>query len=95
MWAWLDILTCIIQANERMMIDFAMYIKLHPQSKPQTDRRDKKNSDVDVLAEEGPPPDDDSINLFPSALVGYNLRLKKWSRWSLMIFWLCHTWIVG
>ncbi|KAH6988873.1 P-loop containing nucleoside triphosphate hydrolase protein [Ilyonectria sp. MPI-CAGE-AT-0026] len=64
----------------RMMIDFAMYTKLHPESNKfagRRDRRGKRSLEIDVMSQDEPP-DDGSINLFPSAVIGYNLRLKKW-----------------
>ncbi|KAI0475739.1 hypothetical protein GGR56DRAFT_433186 [Xylariaceae sp. FL0804] len=70
-------------AHERFMIDFSTYRRLHPESdteQPETDPRRREQHgtyDTDIMAEEDPPKNE-TIYLFPSTLIGYNLRLKKW-----------------
>ena len=61
------------------MIDFATYRMLHQESKKSTHKAEERDFDVDLMIQENPP-EDDTINLFPSTLIGYNLRLKKWGR---------------
>jgi hypothetical protein len=66
------------------MIDFATYLKLHPESAESRKYRtyaegldDEAEVIKEMMDQEGPPPTD-IINLFPSEIVGFNLRLKKW-----------------
>jgi hypothetical protein len=66
------------------MIDFATYKQLHADSPkfkrayPLLNKRDRKEMDADVMKSEEPPPSPDLL-VFPSAIIGYNLRQKKWS----------------
>ncbi|TGJ78878.1 hypothetical protein E0Z10_g9881 [Xylaria hypoxylon] len=68
-------------ANERFMIDYSTYRRLHPETTKQLSKNDVRSRedgiDADVLSQENPP-EDGTINLLPSTLIGYNLRLKKW-----------------
>lgn len=77
------------------MIDFTTYRKLHPE----TTRRKKlgryfvgqgssedepEEVDEEIIKREDPP-GTRIINLFPSVIVGFNLRLKKWGTGSFRI----------
>jgi hypothetical protein len=59
------------------MIDMATYRKLHSES----GTRELPRDDIgpDAMAQEDPPGDGENL-LFPSRIIGYNLRLKKWGK---------------
>lgn len=61
------------------MIDFATYRRLHPGPKKSSYNAEERDSDADIMIQENPP-EDETINLFPSMVIGYNLRLKKWRK---------------
>ncbi|PLB34979.1 ATP-binding protein [Aspergillus candidus] len=62
--------------NERFMIDFSTYKQLHPsESKTLLKKRDEilpERMNVDE------PPSAPELFLFPSTIIGFNLRRKKW-----------------
>ncbi|KAK0644220.1 hypothetical protein B0T16DRAFT_417343 [Cercophora newfieldiana] len=71
-------------ANERFVIDFTTYRKLHPETKKSLrsehshdGQQGDSQLEKDFMQREAPPTDE-TINLSPSVLVGFNLRLKKW-----------------
>ena len=74
------------------MIDFLTYRKLHPEAsklhksgrRKQNDEAELEEFDKELLLLEKPP-DDESIFLFPSVVMGYNLRLKKWGSFCSQI----------
>jgi len=74
------------QMNERFMIDFVMYQKLHPEvvKKRKTDKLARGLEDPEEpvseneILEQADPPTDGAIFVLPSVIVGFNLRLKKW-----------------
>jgi hypothetical protein len=59
------------------MIDMATYRKLHSESVT----REPAQDDIgpEAMAQEDPPGDGQNL-LFPSRIIGYNLRLKKWGK---------------
>ena len=80
-------LTTNWQENERFMIDFATYRKLHPDPAPRSDLRiweyghGTDKSDKEMMQQDNPP-EDEMINILPFVTVGFNIRLKKWSLFS-------------
>ena len=65
------------------MVDFDTYTKLHPDVK--TARTSKAAADGfgkgaigDDVMERDEPPGEPELLIFPSTLVGYNLRQKRW-----------------
>ncbi|KAF4545428.1 AAA family ATPAse [Lasiodiplodia theobromae] len=60
--------------SDRYMIDYRTYHRLHPESKPRAGRDDIGKAAM--LDNDSPP--DDTIFLFPTKLIGFNFRLKKW-----------------
>ncbi len=66
------------------MVDIATYRQLHPDSpkfkktNPQQ-KRDRKEMDPQMMKLDEPPPSPDRL-VFPSTIIGYNLRQKKWSK---------------
>lgn len=61
------------------MIDFSTYKKMHPAKVSQ--KPEEREFDDDIMIQENLPAED-VMNLFPSTVAGYNLRLKKWGRSS-------------
>ncbi|KAI0198305.1 hypothetical protein F4808DRAFT_472922 [Astrocystis sublimbata] len=68
-------------ANERFMIDYSTYERLHPETNAKALKvrilQRQEELEVDIMARESLP-ENGMINLLPSTLIGYNLRLKKW-----------------
>ena len=66
------------------MIDFATYLKLHPEAAESrkfpthAEGPDHEAEIIKELMNQDEPPSTDIISLFPSVIVGFNLRLKKW-----------------
>ncbi len=66
------------------MIDSATYLKLHPESAENRKSRtyaegpDLEAEAIKEIMDQEDPPSTDIINIFPSVIVGFNLRLKKW-----------------
>ena len=66
----------ILVQDERFMIDPATYRKLHPDSvKKKGTLRDDLG--LQAMAQDDPPKGN-LLLVFPPAIVGYNLRIKKW-----------------
>ncbi|KAI1169754.1 hypothetical protein F4777DRAFT_584592 [Nemania sp. FL0916] len=69
--------------NERFMVDFETYKELHSDSinfkmlYMRSDDKSQKRMDPEVMASETPPAAPE-IYVFPRAIMGYNLRTKKW-----------------
>jgi hypothetical protein len=59
------------------MIDMLMYRKMHTESVTRVPLRD--DIGPPAMAREDPPGDGENL-LFPSSIIGCNLRLKKWSK---------------
>lgn len=71
------------------MVDFQTYTKLHPESKGQLPKTDFKFAETRALGREdlsadtmcrAEPPSEPGIYVFPSTVVAYNLRQKKWGK---------------
>ncbi len=66
------------------MIDSATYLKLHPEAAESrkfpthAEGLDHEAELIKELMTQKEPPSTDIISLFPSVIVGFNLRLKKW-----------------
>ncbi|KAI0444196.1 P-loop containing nucleoside triphosphate hydrolase protein [Xylaria telfairii] len=69
--------------NERFMVDFETYEELHSDSAnfktlySKSDDKSQQRMDPAVMASETPPAAPE-IYVFPRAIMGYNLRTKKW-----------------
>jgi hypothetical protein len=65
----------MLEVNERFMVDYSTYYELHPSSAyddaidyfERTNKRDQNEA-----------PQNEVIYLFPSTVIAFNLRLKKW-----------------
>lgn len=70
-------------AGERFMIDYGTYKQLHSDSPglrkafPHLNARDRKEMDPGIMDRNEPPPVPERL-VFPSSIIGYNLRQKKW-----------------
>ena len=70
------------------MIDFDTYKQLHSDSKnfaeayPELRSRKRKEMDASIMDSEQMPEGSESF-VFPSTIVGYNLRQKKWRKQTL------------
>ncbi|GFF67545.1 hypothetical protein IFM47457_01756 [Aspergillus lentulus] len=62
--------------SERFMVDFPTYRQLHPPEHPLV--RKKRTEIPPERLEADDPPSAPEIYLFPSRIVGYNFRRKKW-----------------
>jgi hypothetical protein len=59
------------------MIDMSTYRKMHTESVTRVLLQD--DIGPEAMAQEDPPGDGENL-LFPSSIIGYNLRLKKWGK---------------
>lgn len=60
------------------MVDFTTYLQLHPPDKRQF-RMDRTEIPSERMADDEPPSAPE-IFFFPSHIVGFNLRRKKWGK---------------
>lgn len=60
------------------MVDFTTYMQLHPPEEPQL-RMDRTEIPSERMADDEPPLAPE-IFFFPSHIVGFNLRRKKWCK---------------
>ncbi|KAH6954339.1 P-loop containing nucleoside triphosphate hydrolase protein [Fusarium avenaceum] len=73
----------LAKEGERYMIDFNTYKQLHSESNklkttdPSPASTDRKEMEAKVM-ESDDPPQGPELFVFPSTIVGFNLRLKKW-----------------
>jgi hypothetical protein len=66
------------------MVDFTTYRQLYPLEKPQL-RMDRTEIPSERMADDKPPVAPE-IFFFPSRIVGFNLRRKKWGKTSSIGF---------
>ena len=70
------------------MIDFEIYLQLHPDSKVARLARDTttlRDAIAPSQASDEHPPAAPKIYLFPPQIVGYNLRTKKWRMSTIIL----------
>ncbi|PYI06177.1 P-loop containing nucleoside triphosphate hydrolase protein [Aspergillus sclerotiicarbonarius CBS 121057] len=68
----------ILASPERFMIDFPTYLQLHADDKKRTTTLDVRQEMSPEQMDLDEPPSSPELFLFPSTVVGYNLRRKKW-----------------
>jgi hypothetical protein len=70
--------------SERYMIDFKTYTELHPDSKGALQSPKGHHPVIDDRAmDSDEPPQEPDLLVLPNTLIGYNLRQKKWSEYTV------------
>lgn len=63
------------------MVDYKTYRTLHPSDEPRFRSRDKWEN----LPTDGSTPSGPEIYLFPPTIPGFDLRLKKWGKFGVLL----------